>query len=154
MRKEKRLNEACLREFVRSELQVLFEDVPGKVPSAAGKDIKGGAASERAAQLFSSNKQLVGLTNQIKDVNSFASFMQDVIKILITPDEKGNKKLTAKDALTSIKKIIEPLTQAVAKQQQEKQQSKKEEDKEKGEEANDKSTEKNKTPAVKKPLSI
>jgi hypothetical protein len=124
MHKEHKLNEEKLREFIRT---IISEEVPDKKPAAAGADIKGGAAADRAAQLFKSNKQLVGLTSQIKDVNSLASFIQDIIGTVITPDESGKKKLAAKDALISIKKILDPLSKAAAAEVQAAREKKQEE---------------------------
>lgn len=129
----------ALREFIRSEIVQLFEEKkddesifsPDNVKSSlektasaekksttspAGTDIKGGAAADRAAQLFKSNKQLTGLTSKIKDINSLASFVQDVVGTVISPNEKGEQNLTATSALTSVKKVLDPLNKAAAAQ--------------------------------------
>jgi hypothetical protein len=129
-----------LREFIRSEIVQLFEEKKNdesifsadnvkksleKITAAssqkqtttpAGKDIKGGAAADRAAQLFKSNKQLMNLTTKIKDKNSLASFVQDVIGTVISPNEKGEQNLNATSALASVKKVLDPLSKAAADQ--------------------------------------
>ena len=127
-----------LREFIRSEIVQLFEEKKGdesifsadnvkksleKIPSGekkivtpAGTDIKGGAAADRAAQFIKSNKQLTGLTSKIKDINSLASLVQDVVGTVISPNEKGEQNLTATSALASVKKVLDPLNKVAAAQ--------------------------------------
>jgi len=90
-----KITESDLRRIIQEEISSIAEE-----EANVGKDIKGGAASEKASQKMSTNKTLVAAMDQITTTDSLASFLQDVIR---TASQKG---ISQQEAISALKKVL------------------------------------------------
>lgn len=90
-----KITETDLRRLIQEEIASIAEE-----EANVGKDIKGGAASEKASQKMSTNKTLVSAMDQITTTDALASFLQDVIR---TASQKG---ISQQEAISALKKVL------------------------------------------------
>jgi len=94
------LTEKALRNMIRSQIRLLNEE--SQAPST-GKDIKGGAAADKAADKITSNTALKKSIDAITTADGLASFLQD---ILSAAAEKGIDKNEIKTALKKVASAV------------------------------------------------
>jgi len=92
--------ENYLRRFIKEEVSKILED--NGAPSV-GKDIKGGAAADKAADKISGNPVIQKSLDQITTADGLASFLQDIIK---AASEKGIDQNEIKGAVKKIASAV------------------------------------------------
>jgi hypothetical protein len=96
------LTEKALRNMIRSQIRALHEG-PNDSPPSTGKDIKGGAAADKAGEKVTSNSTIKKAIDQITTADGLASFIQDVIE---AASEKGIDKNEIKTALKKLSAAV------------------------------------------------
>ena len=95
--------ENYLRRFIKEEVSKMFED---NGALSTGKDIKGGAAADKAASKISGNPVIQKSLDQITTADGLGSFLQDIIK---AASEKG---IDQNEIKTAVKKLASAVASA------------------------------------------
>jgi len=96
-----RINESQLRRMIRAQVRLVLE--AGETPDV-GKDIKGSAASEKAAELLDKAPGLSKAIDDIKTADELADFLQAV---LVAATKKGIDK---NEVVTALKRVGSAVT--------------------------------------------
>jgi len=91
-----RINESQLRRMIRAQVRLVLE--AGETPDV-GKDIKGSAASEKAAELLDKVPGLSKAIDNITTADGLADFLQAV---LAAATKKG---IDRNEVVTALKKV-------------------------------------------------